>query len=308
LAAAQQGHAPAQCDLGALYAEGKGVKQSYADALKWLRKAAEQGDTLAQTGLGSLYGKGFRDKTIGFFERVTLANASVDRVEAYMWFSLALKGGHASAARDLSLLRLLMSADEIKAAEKKVQEFSRYNLQGRPFTERLLRLAARLRDGPRQAAERVPETLEAEIDQAIVLIAVEIVTDATSHVFGKVVYNFSPLPSKFYIAGVFAFVVVMSLSREVEQENYIPSRDLTMAVIYLILTPRENAEVISLYKKTQLQFTGLVKAFTHPKVKQWVDTVMQLTSYYVIDEKTRKDAKEKHFFGEALKSLVDATE
>ena len=193
LAAAEQGHAFAQCDLGALYAEGKGVKQSYPDALKWLRKAAEQGDVLAQAGLGSLLAKGFRDKAVGFFQRVARANPSVDRVEAYMWFSLALQGGHASAARDLALLRLLMSADEIKAAEKRVQEFSRYQMRERPFTERLLKFAAQLRDVDGVAA---PKPLTAEIDLAIILVGLEIVSDAILEVFGSEYKNTGPLPDR----------------------------------------------------------------------------------------------------------------
>jgi TPR repeat protein len=90
LAAAEQGLAHAQCDLGALYAEGKGVKQSHSEAAKWLRKAAEQGDSLGQAGLGSIYAKGFRDKSVGVFDRVILVNASADRIEAYKWFNLAL--------------------------------------------------------------------------------------------------------------------------------------------------------------------------------------------------------------------------
>ena len=71
LEAARQSHAHAQCDLGAMYADGGVLKQSYPDALKWLRKAADQGDVLAMAGLGSVYGRGFRDKSAGFFLRVS---------------------------------------------------------------------------------------------------------------------------------------------------------------------------------------------------------------------------------------------
>ena len=38
--AAKEGEALAQCNLGASYAAGKGVRQDYSKALKWFRKAA----------------------------------------------------------------------------------------------------------------------------------------------------------------------------------------------------------------------------------------------------------------------------
>jgi hypothetical protein len=61
-----------------------------------------------------------------------VANTSVDRVEAYKWYSLALQGGHTTAARNLSLLKRLMSADQLKTAERKIEEFAR----GRPHDSR----------------------------------------------------------------------------------------------------------------------------------------------------------------------------
>ena len=39
----------AQCNLGAHYDNGQGVKQDHTEAVKWYRKAAEQGDANAQT-------------------------------------------------------------------------------------------------------------------------------------------------------------------------------------------------------------------------------------------------------------------
>jgi TPR repeat protein len=100
-------------------------KQSYSDALKWLRRAAEQGDALAMANLGSLYGKGFRNRSAGFRDRVAFANMSVDRVEAYKWFNLALQHGHTGATRDLWLLKRMMSAYQNKLAEGKIEEYIR---------------------------------------------------------------------------------------------------------------------------------------------------------------------------------------
>ena len=52
---AEQGNAGAQNDLGVMYAEGRGVPQDDAKAIKWFRKAAEQGHADAQLNLGEMY-------------------------------------------------------------------------------------------------------------------------------------------------------------------------------------------------------------------------------------------------------------
>ena len=52
--AAEQGDAAAQYNLGIMYEEGTGVKQDFAEAAKWYRKAAEQGDTEAAAALKQL--------------------------------------------------------------------------------------------------------------------------------------------------------------------------------------------------------------------------------------------------------------
>ncbi len=52
--AAEQGHAEAQYNLGGFYVFGDGVKQDYAEAVKWYRKAAAQGDAQAISVLKKL--------------------------------------------------------------------------------------------------------------------------------------------------------------------------------------------------------------------------------------------------------------
>ena len=47
--AADQGHADAQYNLGNCFAGGRGVKQNDKEALKWYQKAADQGDAEAKT-------------------------------------------------------------------------------------------------------------------------------------------------------------------------------------------------------------------------------------------------------------------
>jgi TPR repeat protein len=55
---AEQGDAQAQCNLGKLYYEGKGVPQDYREALRWYRKAAKQGNEEAQFNLTGMYASG----------------------------------------------------------------------------------------------------------------------------------------------------------------------------------------------------------------------------------------------------------
>ncbi|KAF9997435.1 hypothetical protein BGZ79_008868 [Entomortierella chlamydospora] len=53
--AADQGHAYAQCSLGFMHHKGYGVAQSYSKALKWYQKAADQGNPTAQCCVGNIY-------------------------------------------------------------------------------------------------------------------------------------------------------------------------------------------------------------------------------------------------------------
>ena len=53
------GDAEAQFQLGKKYANGDGVEQDYAEALKWYMKSAEQGNAKAQNNLGIMYDWGW---------------------------------------------------------------------------------------------------------------------------------------------------------------------------------------------------------------------------------------------------------
>ena len=74
--AAEQGVAGAQCRLGVMYAEGRGVARDDAEAVRWFRLAAGQGDAEAQGGLGFAYGAG--------------RGVEQDFVASYMWLTLAI--------------------------------------------------------------------------------------------------------------------------------------------------------------------------------------------------------------------------
>jgi TPR repeat protein len=126
LKAAEGGYAPAQCDLGVMYQKGVGVDQSFDDAVKWYQKAAEQGDALACHNLGSIYAKGFRDKKLGWFKRLRSAYLTSNYVEAYTWFSLAAKLGHAPSLKDKSVLERSMSSPQLAVAQRRAEVFEKY--------------------------------------------------------------------------------------------------------------------------------------------------------------------------------------
>lgn len=76
---AKNGHAAAQYNLGALYANGLGVEQDYSKALRWFNASAEQGNPMGMFYLGMLYADG----------NGTPQNLGA----AYVWFRLAVQYG-----------------------------------------------------------------------------------------------------------------------------------------------------------------------------------------------------------------------
>ena len=89
-ARAEQGNAPAQRALGFSYANGQGVPQSEAEAVKWWRKAAEQGDAYAQFNLGGAYANG--------------EGVPQDYAEAAWWIRRAAEQGNTEAQGDLGAM------------------------------------------------------------------------------------------------------------------------------------------------------------------------------------------------------------
>ena len=87
---AEQGVAKAQYNLGVMYANGRGVRQNDAEALRWYRKAAEQEDADAQFNLGGMYayGRGVRQ----------------DDTEAVKWFRQAAAQGLTQAQYNLGIM------------------------------------------------------------------------------------------------------------------------------------------------------------------------------------------------------------
>ncbi len=116
--AANLGHnADAQLALGELYFHGRGVPHGYAEALDWYRKAARQGHPVAQHLLGAMVAEGWA--------------GDFDAVEAYKWFTLAIRERQRVIAHDPELdplaarqrLRVEMNQNQIKRGEQGARDW-----------------------------------------------------------------------------------------------------------------------------------------------------------------------------------------
>jgi hypothetical protein len=107
----------AQRFLGLRYYRGRGVKQDYAEALRWYRKAADQGDADAQFSLG--------------FEHYEGRKVAKDNVAALMWMILASRGVGGGEPREsqevIAHFRQKVSGDmtsqQIAEAERRAGEW-----------------------------------------------------------------------------------------------------------------------------------------------------------------------------------------
>lgn len=87
---ADEGHAGAQFNLGAMYRDGRGVPQDLGEAAWWFTKSARTGHMRAQYGLGLMYAQGVA--------------VPGDVHEAAKWYGSAADQGHAQAQYALAIL------------------------------------------------------------------------------------------------------------------------------------------------------------------------------------------------------------
>ena len=112
--AAEQGHASAQSALGFMYDTGEGVPEDDAEAMRWYRMAAEQEFALAQFLLGLMYANG--------------EGVPENYVLAYAWFNLAAAQGDETAVSGKADLQRRMTAAQIaEAQELSTTLFARIN-------------------------------------------------------------------------------------------------------------------------------------------------------------------------------------
>jgi len=91
-AAAEEGHADSQFNLGLMYEHGIGVDKDEKEAVVWYRKSAVQGFAFAQYNLAVLYENG--------------RGAAVDFVQANEWYRKASLQGDPLAIGNLGMLYL----------------------------------------------------------------------------------------------------------------------------------------------------------------------------------------------------------
>jgi len=112
--AAEQGNAAAQFNLGVMYDNGQGVPQDRAEALQWFRKAADQGSASAQFNVGVAYLKG--------------QGVPQDYVEAHRWFNLAAAQATDKEVRDKAtkardIVAAKMTPAQVAEAQKLAREW-----------------------------------------------------------------------------------------------------------------------------------------------------------------------------------------
>ncbi len=88
--AATKGDASAEFEIGARFAEGRGIQQDLQRAINWYQKAAAQGFAPAQYRLGSMYERGLGVKA--------------DLARARVWYQRAAEGGIVKAMHNLAVL------------------------------------------------------------------------------------------------------------------------------------------------------------------------------------------------------------
>ncbi len=91
-AAAEQGHADSQFNLGLMYEQGIGVSKDEREAIAWYQKAALQGNSNAQYNLAVLYENG--------------RGSDVNFAEANHWYRKAAVQGDGLAIGNLGMLYL----------------------------------------------------------------------------------------------------------------------------------------------------------------------------------------------------------
>ncbi|MFM9850311.1 MAG: hypothetical protein ACKVP3_24525 [Hyphomicrobiaceae bacterium] len=88
--AAAKGDPSAQFDVAARFAEGKGVKQDFAQAAVWYQRAATQGLAAAQYRLAALYERGL--------------GVAADAARARVWYKRAAEQGNLKAMHNMAVL------------------------------------------------------------------------------------------------------------------------------------------------------------------------------------------------------------
>jgi hypothetical protein len=103
----------AQSDLGVRHANGQGVPEDDAEAVRWYRLAADQGSDVVQYTLGDMYATG--------------AGVPQDYVQAQMWFNLAVAQSSGKNrnrwVRSRDIIAAKMTAEQVAEAQRLAREW-----------------------------------------------------------------------------------------------------------------------------------------------------------------------------------------
>jgi hypothetical protein len=116
---ADRGDPSGEYALGARYAFGDGVGQSYSEAVRWFFRAAEQGHVISQATLGAYYMAG--------------RGVSVDLSKAYFWAYVARAGGDTGSKLRVEMLSSQIPRSETLVLEQRANEwFRQHQSAGKP--------------------------------------------------------------------------------------------------------------------------------------------------------------------------------
>ena len=93
----------AQHNLGYMYSQGYGVPQNYFEAAKWFRKAANQGNADSQSNLGAMY--------------LTGSGVPQDFELSYIWLSVAAANGAKFGLENRNIVIINLTKDQLKKAK-----------------------------------------------------------------------------------------------------------------------------------------------------------------------------------------------
>ena len=103
-----------------MYAQGEGVPEDDAEAVKWFRLAAEQGHAGAQYSLGVMYAAG--------------DGVPQSYITAHAWWNIASASGHGNASRNLAVIERRLEVAEIEEAQALALELNK-TIQTEPENE-----------------------------------------------------------------------------------------------------------------------------------------------------------------------------
>jgi TPR repeat protein len=120
LLAAARDNAAAELMLGMMYMNGEGVSKNYHQSAYWFQKSAKHGHPSGAFMVGLMYKNGD-------------GGLPKDNIEAYKFIFIGVSHGVDSGRRDLAELTKKMTAEEIKEAKERTEEWFKTRNQCRCF-------------------------------------------------------------------------------------------------------------------------------------------------------------------------------